>query len=279
MYVAACGSGPPVLFIHGMPTSGRLWDGVVQQLCDNYRCITVDLPGFGKSPRALHTISDLETVADYLDRIRRAHNIERWHVVGHDAGSVVAVHYARYFPERVDSMALLAPALFPELKPYFLIEPLRKPVIGEFIAPLICQLFWKIVMNRALEDIEDGDRLVRDFYEPFGGRAGALAFMRIVRWGKPSVLLADVPGFLPQLAMPTRIFHGANDAVVPASFAERAGRLMPNASVVTLDCGHFIPLNQPECVARHLSKFFGPAGSASQSLKSLLPAIRTRELD
>lgn len=262
MHVTVCGSGPPVLFIHGMPTSGRLWDGVIEQLCDKFRCIVVDLPGFGKSPRALHTISDLETIAYYLDRIRREHEIERWHVVGHDAGSVVAVHYARYFPEHVDSMALLAPALFPELKPYFLLEPLRRPVIGEFIAPLICQIFWKIVMNRVLKDMENGDRLVRDFYEPFAGPAGALAFMRVVRWGKPSVLLADVPAFLPQLSMSTRIFHGANDAVVPASFAERAGRLMPNASVVTLECGHFIPLNQPERVANDLSSFFGTASTA-----------------
>lgn len=257
MHVAVCGDGPPVLFIHGMPTSGRLWGGVIQQLRGNFRCVAVDLPGFGKSPRALHTISDLETIAQHLDGIRREHNIERWHIVGHDAGSVVAVHYARYFPERVGSMALLAPALFPELKPYFLIEPLRKPVLGEFIAPLICRLFWTIVMSRALEKMENGDRLVRDFYEPFAGQAGALAFMRIVRWGKPSVLLADVPSFLPELSMPTRIFHGADDVVVPASFARRAGELMPNASVVTLDCGHFIPLNQPERVARDLSSFFG----------------------
>lgn len=262
MHVTVCGSGPPVLFIHGMPTSGRLWDGVIEQLCGSFRCFAVDLPGFGKSPRALHTISDLETIAHYLDWIRREHNVERWHVVGHDAGSAVAVHYARYFPDRVGSMALLAPALFPELKPYFLIVPLRKRAIGEFIAPLICLLFWKIVMNRALEDMENGDRLAREFYEPFVGRAGALAFMRIVRWGEPSVLLADVPRFLPQLSMPTRIFHGANDVAVPASFAERARRLMPNASLVTLDCGHFIPLNQPMRVASDLSSFFGATGTA-----------------
>jgi pimeloyl-ACP methyl ester carboxylesterase len=268
MHVTACGSGSPVLFIHGMPTSGRLWDGVIERLSGSFRCIAVDLPGFGKSPRALHTISDLETIAHYLDRIRSEHNFERWHVVGHDAGSVVAVHYARCFPERVGSMALLAPALFPELKPYFLLEPLRKPLIGEFFAPLICRLFWKIVMNRALEDMEDGDRLLLDFYEPFTGRAGALAFMRIVRWGKPSVLLADVPGFLPKLSMPTRIFHGANDVVVPASFAKRAGSLMPNASVVTLDCGHFIPLNRPARVASDLLRFFRATGICGAGVKA-----------
>ncbi|WP_164981403.1 alpha/beta fold hydrolase [Silvibacterium dinghuense] len=256
MHVSACGEGAPVLFLHGMPTSGRLWDAVIARLCSQYRCITVDLPGLGRSPRAPHSLGDLRTIADQLDQIRRRQGIERWHVVGHDAGAVIAVHYAQFYSGRVDHLALLAPALFPELKPYFLIEPLRKPVVGELLAPVIRTLFWKIAMQRALEEVEDGRSLARDFYAPFAGPAGAMAFLRLVRWGQPQRLLADVPAILPRLAMPALLFHGAADPVIPAEFAQRALRLMPNASLLTLECGHFIPLCQPAAVATELGRFF-----------------------
>jgi pimeloyl-ACP methyl ester carboxylesterase len=80
--------------------------------------------------------------------------------------------------------------------------------------------------------------------------------MRVLRWGKPATVLAEVPGFLPTLTMPTLIFHGTQDVAIPEAFALRASTLMPNASMVTLESGHFIPLHQPEPVATGLACFF-----------------------
>jgi len=56
--------------------------------------------------------------------------------------------------------------------------------------------------------------------------------------------------------MPTLIFHGAQDIAIPEAFAHRASELIPNASLVKLESGHFIPLNQPELVAVGLAGFF-----------------------
>jgi pimeloyl-ACP methyl ester carboxylesterase len=232
MNVIRCGSGEPILFIHGMPTSGRLWKGIIDRLCERYTCIAVDLPGLGNSPREPYDPNFLRHFAEEIDRIRIENKIDKWHIVGHDAGSVVAVHYARYFPERVSCLALLSPALFPELKPFYLLEALRKPILGELLAPL------------------------KDFYRPFSGLSGSWAFMRVLRWGKPATVLAEVPGFLPTLTMPTLIFHGTQDVAIPEAFALRASTLMPNASMVTLESGHFIPLHQPEPVATGLACFF-----------------------
>jgi pimeloyl-ACP methyl ester carboxylesterase len=256
MHVTRCGSGDPILFIHGMPTSGRLWRGIIERLCGRYTCFAIDLPGLGNSPQQPYDADFLRHFAEQIDRIRIASKIEKWHVVGHDAGSVVAVHYARYFQQHVACMALLSPALFPELKPFYLLEALRKPVVGEMLAPLIGPIFWKIAMQRAVSGVEHGDQALGDFYKPFEGWAGSWTFMRVLRWGKPSKVLADVPGFLPELAMPTLIFHGAQDVAIPETFARRASELIPNASLVKLDSGHFIPLNQPEPVATRLAGFF-----------------------
>jgi pimeloyl-ACP methyl ester carboxylesterase len=210
----------------------------------------------GETPSQPYGADFLRRLAEQIDQIRIENNVEKWHVVGHDAGSVVAVHYARYFPERVGCLALLSPALFPELKPYFLLEALRKPILGELLAPLIGQIFWRIAMRRALGSSEREIQVVKDFHKPFSGVAGPWGFMRVLRWGKPAAVLAEVPQFLPSLLMPTLIFHGSHDQAIPEAFASRASELIPNASIVTLESGHFIPLNQPEPVASRLAGFF-----------------------
>lgn len=256
MHLIRCGSGDPILFIHGMPTSSRLWRQVIAHLCARFDCFAVDLPGMGATPRTAYDGDFLRRFAQELDAIRMANGIEKWHVVGHDAGAAIAVHYARFFPQTVDRMVLLAPALFPELKPFFLLEILRKPILGELLAPLVLLLFWKIAMRRALADADAGYQAVDDFRASFGGVFGAWKFMKVLRWGDPASVLAEVPQFLPTLAMETLVFHGRRDAAIPADFAARAVDLLPNAQLVTVDAGHFIPLDQADSVAGRLAEFF-----------------------
>jgi pimeloyl-ACP methyl ester carboxylesterase len=217
----------------------------------------VDLPGLGKTPRIRYGPDYLRRVAEHLDALRIENGIEKWHVVGHDAGAAVAVHYAYYFQKHVHHLALLSPSVFPELRPYFLLAPLRKPILGEVLAPLIHLIFWRIAMHRALDGNKDRDEILKDFCAPFSGICGPWQFMRTMRWGKPSKLLAEVPAFLPQLLMPTQIFHGSRDAAIEEAFAQRAFSLIPNSSMLTLDSGHFIPLHKPEFVAAQLARFFG----------------------
>ena len=135
MYLLSRGSGYPVLFIHGMPTSGRLWNGIIDKLRDRFTCHAVDLPGLGKTPHVPYAPKQLELLAEQIEQIRVEHNIEKWHLVGHDAGCAIAVHYAHRFRDRVGRLALLSPALFPDLQPFYLFRLLRTPVIGEILAP------------------------------------------------------------------------------------------------------------------------------------------------
>jgi pimeloyl-ACP methyl ester carboxylesterase len=268
MHLVCRGTGDPILFVHGMPTNSRLWGGIIERLHGQYTCFAVDLPGLGKSPRMRYGPHYLRQLAEQIDALRIENGIEKWHIVGHDAGSAIAVHYAHYFPQHVNRMALLSPSLFPELRPFYLIKPLRQPILGEVLAPFIQAIFWKIAMHRALGGEVDGDEIVEDFHAPFCGLAGPWQFMRVMRWGKPAELLADVPTFLPQLLMPTLIFHGSRDAAIPEAFARRASSLMPNASMVTLDSGHFIPLHQPESVANRLAGFFDSRVGQNRGLPS-----------
>lgn len=58
------GSGPTLVFVHGVGGSGELWDDVVERLADRYCCVTVDLLGFGRSdplPEGRWSVADWAT--------------------------------------------------------------------------------------------------------------------------------------------------------------------------------------------------------------------------
>lgn len=263
MYLLSRGTGYPVLFIHGIPTSSQLWNGVVQKMRGTFTCLAVDLPGLGKTPKVSHGLRQLETLAEKIEQIRVEHNIEKWHVVGHDAGSAIAVHYAHRFQERVDRLALLSPALFPELTPFHLFRIIRSPVLGELLAPVVNAIFWRVAMRYAVEPQRSGlSDTVKDFHAPFAGPLGAWRLMSILRWGNPAEVLASIPAMLSQLTVPTLIFQGSRDKAVPERFAQRACALIPQSKVVMVDSGHFIPLNNPDVVAAELLRFFGGAAEA-----------------
>lgn len=257
MYLLSRGSGYPVLFLHGIPTSCQLWTGIIDKMLSKFTCITVDLPGLGRTAETRPDFHDLRKLAADIDDIRIRCGIEKWHVVGHDAGSAIAVHYAQEFPERVERMALMAPSMFPDLKPFFLFELLRQPIIGELMAPVISVVFWKYAIQAALRWDENLNDAVDAFRAPFVGLRGAWRLMSLMRWGNPAEVLASIPGILPELRQPTLILHGSEDPAVPEAFARRAAALIPDSEVVVLDSGHYFPMSAPELVAEELLRFFG----------------------
>jgi pimeloyl-ACP methyl ester carboxylesterase len=248
------GKGDAILFIHGMPTSHMLWGGLIEELSSHHRCFAVDLPGMGETPFIPYSLGYLDRQAEQIELLRIQHGVKKWHVVGHDAGSAIAVQYAARFSPHVACLALMSPAIFPDLKPFCLLNALRKPLVGEVLAPVLHLLFWRIAMRRALVG-ESNATLLRAFYEPFSGFTGAWQLMRLVRWGRPQDMLGEIPAKLAALLMPTLLFQGSRD-VLPASFVERAASLIPHSRVVTLDTGHFIPVDKPKDVAACLQSFF-----------------------
>jgi pimeloyl-ACP methyl ester carboxylesterase len=256
MHCVHKGNGEAVVFIHGMPTNRTLWDGVIGELCGSFQCFAVDLPGLGNSPGIPYSSDYFERVAQQLESLRLKHGVVRWHIVGHDAGAAVAVHYAGAYAQRVARLALLSPAIFPDLKPYHLLNVLRKPLLGEIIAPVVQLAFWHVAMRRALSS--DSTRLAwASFHDRFSGRRGSWDLMRLVRWGSPQSMLGPIADSLPALTMPTLIFQGTHD-VLPASFPERAAAIIPHARLVKMDGGHFLPIERPAEIVAALREFLQP---------------------
>src|ERR1039457_1281961 len=69
VYLTDCGSGSPVLFLHGAPDSAEMWNGVIEHLKDQHHCFAPDLPGFGRSTAPADFNCSLENMARFLDKL------------------------------------------------------------------------------------------------------------------------------------------------------------------------------------------------------------------
>ncbi|MGH8336768.1 MAG: alpha/beta fold hydrolase, partial [Gammaproteobacteria bacterium] len=90
------GSGPPLFLIHGIGASRHSWDGLTSHLKQDFRCISYDLRGHGKSPLPAPPYSLDDLVAD-LERLRSELGIERAHFAGHSLGGMIGPAYARQY--------------------------------------------------------------------------------------------------------------------------------------------------------------------------------------
>jgi pimeloyl-ACP methyl ester carboxylesterase len=251
------GAGKPVLLLHGIPTCGRLWDLVVEVLQHDFTCVIVDLPGLGESPPLVDCPPDLSRYASEIELLRKELSIRTWHVVGHDAGSALAVHYSTGFPDCVKKLVLCSPPIFPELRLPWVFRLLRTRLLGDVLSPLVTPLIWHIGLPASLErHDEQMSQIIAAFHRPFLGIGGAGRFVELLRWGDPVQVLARTAALLPKITVPTLVLHGRDDKTIPVSFAARAAALIPNSSVRLLDSGHFLPLNCPEILCRHLINFF-----------------------
>jgi pimeloyl-ACP methyl ester carboxylesterase len=61
------GSGPPVLLLHGWPTSSFLWRDLMEPIAEHNRVVAIDLPGFGASDKPLGVRYDFDLFGRTLD--------------------------------------------------------------------------------------------------------------------------------------------------------------------------------------------------------------------
>jgi pimeloyl-ACP methyl ester carboxylesterase len=102
-----------VLFIHGIGNSGAAWDSVVDKLPNNIHVISIDLLGFGNSPRPSWAIYNAKTQArSVLATLLKLQAKQPLIVVGHSLGALVAVELARRYPLMIRSLVLASPPFY-----------------------------------------------------------------------------------------------------------------------------------------------------------------------
>lgn len=100
------GTGAPVLFIHGNMSSGVHYMPVIERLKDTYRCVALDLRGFGDSSYN-NRFDGMNELADDVVEFMDALKLDKIPIVAWSAGGAVALSLAARFPERVEKLFLI----------------------------------------------------------------------------------------------------------------------------------------------------------------------------
>lgn len=98
------GEGPPVVFLHGIPTWGFLWRGVAPHLESDYRTIVPDMVGYGNSSMKEGFDRSIRAQEQALDGLLDHLGVDAAHLVAHDIGGGVALRFAAHNPDRVASL-------------------------------------------------------------------------------------------------------------------------------------------------------------------------------
>lgn len=230
--------GSALVLLHGLAGSHRAWAGVRERL-GGVRILAYDLPGHGGSldfPEAgPATVAARAVLAD-LD----ARAVERFHLAGHSFGGAVAALMALAAPQRVRSLALLAPGGFgPHIN-----APLLERFIGADNAAALRDSL--CLMSGRRPAIDEGA-----LREVLAMRAvpGQQAMLQricglIVRDGRQGVLPRDRLAALP---VPVHVAWGLLDTVLPVAQA----RDLPAHFTAHLypDLGHMLPEEAPQDMA------------------------------
>jgi len=248
------GPGRPVVLLHGHTLDRRVWLPVLPHLLKaGLHVIRPDLRGHGRSSRpdfGYHPSHHAADVVAVLDAV----GVERAAVIGFSFGGGVALEMALSHPKRVGSLGLIATTM-PDrpFEPAF-VESLREvarairtdgvaaAMAGPWGAnPLFAHSFKKEGIREAVAAI------VADFP---GAEFLATERDRVERdW--------TIPERLGEIAVPTAVMVGEMEMAGFKAYAEEAAGGIPGAELETIhDCGHLLPLEAPDAVAKMIVSLF-----------------------
>jgi pimeloyl-ACP methyl ester carboxylesterase len=257
------GSGPVVLFIHGILGSQRQWAHLVDKMDDEHRVLAPDLFGHGESAKPLGDYSlsaHAAALRDLLDHLQ----VERVTLVGHSLGGGIAMQFFYLFPERVDRLVLVdSGGLGREVSMLLRCATLpgAKHVLGVVASAPVLSHVETLSRGASKFGWRPGADIsaIWEGFTSLADRESRRAFLATTRsvidFGGQSISALDHlnAGVQP---IPTLIVWGSKDPMIPAWHAQSVQRASPDCRVEVFEgAGHFPHLEDPDRFARVLREF------------------------
>ena len=256
------GSGPPIVFAHGLLVDGALWSPVVPHLADRFRCIVPDLP-FGSHRTAMAPDADLSPpglariIADFLAALE----LDDVTLVGNNTGGAICQLVAVDHPERLGRLVLTPCDAFENFfPPAFRYLQVVARVPGGIT--VLMQTMRPRAMRRApmaygwLSKKRIPDDLLDRWVEP-GMRDPAVRrdVVKVLR-GISKRYTLDAAERLGGFDRPTLLAWAPEDRFFKLKDAKRLQAAFGDARLELIDDARtFVPIDQPERVAALISEF------------------------
>ena len=266
------GSGDPILFLHGNPTSSYLWRNIIPHLVSHGRCLAPDLIGMGKSDRPdieYRFFDHVKYVEGFIEKL----GLKSITLVIHDWGSALGFHYAMRHESNVKALAFLEAILLPVPSWEMFFADFRK-IFQAFRTP---KVGWDLIVNKNMfiEQILPGAVVrkltaaeMNHYREPFKEPASRKP---VWRWpneipiaGEPADVVEAVAaynGWLQRSDLPKLLFHATPGALLRAPMVEWCKQNLKNLKTVDLGKGlHFLQEDHPNRIGSELATWYSRLG-------------------
>ena len=254
------GQGSPVLLIHGYGASSYSWRYVIEPLSRNHQVITLDLKGFGNSPKPR---DDMYSVYDQARLVRNFivdQNLKDLTIIGHSFGGGVALVTSVYLeashPGLIDKLVLIDNVAYPQKLPAS-VKILATPVLGPLAVHLLPNSTQvKILLKEVyFDDALIPQEAINHYAENLAKPNAKYAILTSAR----QLIPRDLDQFslnYARLKIPTLVIWSREDEMLPLEIGQRLHAELPNSELVILDnVGHAAQEENPALILPLLQNF------------------------
>ena len=250
------GDGIPLVFIHGIPTWGYLWNDLLKPLSKKFRVLIPDLMGFGFSDKSDCFDRSIAKQTEYLVQWLEKLGIKKAFIVGHDIGGGVALRIATLYPELVKGLSVMNCVSYDSWPIEMMIQT-GHPLVYKKISSQALMTTMKFALKSGFATRVSTD-LVESLLAPYRTEVGKLSLIRNAA-ALNTNLTTEITAKLSSITVPTLILWGTDDKFQDFKYAERLSRDIPNSHLIPIEkARHFVMLDQPEIVINELRRFFEP---------------------
>jgi pimeloyl-ACP methyl ester carboxylesterase len=251
------GTGPPVVFSHGNPTSSEDWVPFLEAV--QGPAIAFDLPGWGRSdsPSPRRFDYSMHGLARFYRRCLDRLGVEHHSLVVHDWGGLALIDAIERPDELerlviVDSVPLLPGYRWHWIARYFW----RVPVLGELFNLAASKPALRLILRQSnARPGEMPPQFIDAVWRGWGSGTWR-PLLDLYRSGDPDALAAAGHG-LARIECPALVVWGAKDPYIPARFGRAYAGRLPGADLLELrDAGHWPWIDRPDLVAQ-IVRFLG----------------------
>ncbi len=259
------GKGQTVLFIHGLGGNLSHWLKSVQELSVKYKCIAIDLPGYGYSDKNIDTKGkdQLQFYADVVSDFIKKKRLKNIIVAGHSMGAQIAVITALQ-NKNTKKLILVSPAgleTFSEKEAQLLIASTPATFFEKQGEATIRNNF----KNNFFQQPADAEQLIQDRLHLKNCTYFKL-YCETVSAGIKGMLVHPVKDSLKYLTMPVLIVFGANDMLIPNIYlhaalkaldlANQSAALISSCKVEMVEkAGHMVQFEKSSEINRIIKNF------------------------
>lgn len=261
VHVKTSGAGEPAfVLLHGFGASLYSWNAVMTSIAENGRVIAYDRTGFGLTERPLNWVGEnpysseaqLQLLWALLDHFA----MDKAILVGNSAGGTLGLQFSLAYPERVQGLVLVDPAVYSGGGAPTWLRPLLNTPQAKRLGPLFVRQFLakgSSLLDSAWYDPTLISQETRDLYtKPLRAENWDRALWEFTLASQPTRL----PERLGEIALPVLVITGDNDRIVPAEQSVRLAGELPQAELVVIpQAGHVPHEEKPDLFLNALEKF------------------------